>query len=70
MATHSGSKSVHGWFYCEGQSEETLRGFMSHAVSLGADKATWTISQFVRMPGGTRENGNHQAVLFFNGEVL
>ena len=40
------------------------------AVSLGADRATWTRSQFVRMPDGTRDNGNRQAVYFFNPEVL
>jgi hypothetical protein len=25
LAVHSGSKSIHGWFYCLGQSEEKLR---------------------------------------------
>src|SRR5262249_20575154 len=28
LAVHSGSKSIHGWFYCVGQSEEKLRCFM------------------------------------------
>lgn len=54
LAVHSGSKSIHGWFYAAGQPEERLRIFMRYAVSLGADQATWTRSQFVRMPGGTR----------------
>jgi hypothetical protein len=70
LAVHSGSKSIHGWFYCLGQPEEKLRGFMQYAVSLGADRATWTRSQFVRMPDGNRDNGQHQAVYFFNPEVL
>jgi hypothetical protein len=69
VAVHSGSKSIHGWFYCLGQSEEKLRSFMQYAVSLGADRATWTRSQFVRMPDGTRANGKRQAVYFFNPEV-
>jgi hypothetical protein len=70
LAVFSGSKSIHGWFYCARQAEERLRSFMNYAVSLGADRATWTRSQFVRMPDGTRDNGKRQAVYFFNPEVL
>lgn len=70
LVVHSGSKSLHGWFYCVGQSDERLLSFMRYAVSLGADKATWTRSQFVRVPDGTRANGNRQGVLFFNPEVI
>jgi hypothetical protein len=70
LAVHSGSKSLHGWFFCAGQCEETLRPFMRHAVTLGADRATWTRSQFVRMPDGIRNNGNRQAVYFFNPAVI
>jgi hypothetical protein len=70
LAVHSGGKSIHGWFYCLGQPEEKLRLFMQYTVSLGADRATWTRSQFVRMPDGTRDNGNRQTVYFFNPEVL
>jgi hypothetical protein len=43
---------------------------MNYAVSLGADSATWTRSQFVRMPDGMREGGARQMVYFFNPEVL
>ena len=50
---------------------------MRYAVSLGADRATWTRSQFVRMPDGlrskggiredgTREEDKRQTVYFFN----
>ena len=70
IAVHSGKKSLHGWFYCFGQPEARLGAFMRHAVTLGADKATWSRSQFVRMPDGTRDNGNRQAVYFFNPEVI
>jgi hypothetical protein len=70
VAVHSGSKSIHGWFYCAGQPEEKLRQFMQYAVSLGADRATWTRSQFVRMPDGSRDNGERQTVFFFNLGVL
>jgi hypothetical protein len=70
VAVHSGHKSIHGWFYCAGQPEQKLGRFMQYGVSLGADRATWTRSQFVRMPDGTRDNGKRQAVYFFNPEVL
>jgi hypothetical protein len=70
VAIHSGSKSIHGWFYGVGQEEEKLRQFMQYAVSLGTDRATWTPSQFVRMPDGTRDNEKRQTVYFFNPEVL
>ena len=70
VAVHSGSKSIHAWFYCEGEPEEKLRSFMRYAVSLGADPPTWTRSQFVRMPDGTRDNRERQTVYFFNPEVI
>jgi hypothetical protein len=70
LAVHSGGKSIHGWFACFNGSEPAIRGFMEYAVSLGADHATWTRSQFVRMPDGTRENGNRQTVFYFNPENL
>ena len=57
LVVHSGGKSLHGWFYCAGQSEEELRKFMRYAVNLGADPATWTRCQLVRLPGGLRDNG-------------
>ena len=47
-----------------------MKEFMGDAVSLGADKATWTKCQFVRMPGGKRDNGANQAIIYFNPEVL
>jgi hypothetical protein len=70
VAVHSGSKSIHGWFYCVGQPEEKLRRFMRYAVSLGADRMMWTRSQFARMPDGTRADGKRQTAYFFNPEVL
>jgi hypothetical protein len=70
LAVHSGSKSIHGWFYCSGTPEEKLRRFMSDAVSLGADRATWTRCQLVRMPDGKRENGKQQTTYFFNPGVI
>lgn len=43
---------------------------MRYAVSLGADHATWTRSQFVRLPDGTRDNGHRQAVYYFAPGVI
>ena len=70
LALHSGGKSIHGWFTAHGQPEDRLRRFMRYAVSLGADPALWTRSQFCRMPDGTRDNGKRQAVYFLNPEVM
>jgi hypothetical protein len=65
-AVHSGNKSLHGWFYVHGQPDVKVEKFFRYAVSLGADRATWTRSQFVRMPDGKRDNGNRQTVFFVN----
>jgi hypothetical protein len=65
-AVHSGNKSLHGWFYVHGQSDVKVEKFFRYAVSLGADRATWTRSQFVRMPDGTRDTGQRQTVFFLN----
>jgi hypothetical protein len=66
LAVHSGGKSLHGWFRVFGDPEEKVLRFFRYAVSLGADPATWTRSQFVRMPDGLRDNGKRQTVFFFN----
>ncbi len=66
MVVDSGGKSLHGWFYCAGVPDNVLRRFMNCAHRLGADKAIWlNRSQFVRMPDGTRSNGNRQRVYYF-----
>lgn len=67
MVVDSGGKSLHSWFLCADQNEEQIRKFFSYAVSLGADRATWTKCQLVRMPMVTRpDTGRTQKVLFFN----
>ena len=70
LAVHSGGKSLHGWFDFRGVPEEEAREFMAYAVRLGADPATFTRSQFVRMPGGTRDNGRRQVVWYFDPPPL
>ena len=75
-AVHSGGKSLHGWFRVDAQTEAEVERFFRYAVSLGADPATWTRSQFVRMPGGTRggsatgDPGKRQAVYFLNFKLF
>ena len=59
----SGSRSLHGWFFCEGESEDTLLKFMTLAVSLGADSRMWLRSQFCRMPDGQRRDGKNSQAL-------
>jgi hypothetical protein len=76
----SGGKSLHGWFYVHGQPEVKIERFFRYAVSLGADHATWTRSQFVRMPDGWRLDGKdpntgkrkpqRQTVFFLNFRPL
>lgn len=82
----SGSKSLHGWFFCERTPEDMLLKFMRYAVSLGADKRRWLRSQFCRMPDGRRSDAKtstalsscglygiaagRQALLYFNPEVI
>jgi hypothetical protein len=82
----SGSKSLHGWFFCQGTPEDKLLRFMKYAVSLGADKKMWLRSQFCRIPDGRRSDGKssealslcglkgiqagRQALLYFNPEVI
>jgi hypothetical protein len=66
LVVDSGGKSLHGWFYVGGVTERTAKLFFAQAINLGADPATWTRCQFVRMPNGLRDNGNRQSVLYFS----
>ena len=67
MVLSSGGKSLHAWWNCvEGTEEDHLR-FFRYAVSLDADPATWTRSQFVRLPQAWRADKNaRQAVYYFD----
>ena len=71
LVVSSGGKSQHGWFNCEGIAEDITRRFMRYAVTLGADPATWTRSQFVRLPQGWRADKEaRQEVAFFDPSKL
>jgi hypothetical protein len=67
MVLSSGGKSLHAWWKCDGVSEDATLQFFRYAVSMGADPATWTRSQFVRLPQGWRaDKAKLQQVYFFN----
>jgi hypothetical protein len=86
LVVFSGSKSLHGWFFCADQPEDRVQRFFDYAHTLGADCRLWSRSQFVRMPDGMRSDGKtgealvaagitmvpagRQAVLYFNPEVI
>lgn len=53
-AVDSGGKSIHAFFDVAGRSSEEQERLMKSLCRLGADSHLWTISQFARMPGGTR----------------
>jgi len=71
MVLRSGGKSLHAWWACAGVDETKVLRFFRYAVSLGADPATWTRSQFVRIPQGWRADKQaRQQVHFFDPSKL
>jgi hypothetical protein len=70
LVVSSGGKSLHGWFYCPDRTEAELLDFMRYAIRLGADWRLWLRSQFVRMPDGTRDNGQRQRVHYLDARPL
>jgi hypothetical protein len=67
MALSSGGKSLHAWWDCRGFAAKDTAYFFRYAVSLGADPATWSLSQFVRLPQGWRhDKERRQEVYYFN----
>jgi hypothetical protein len=70
LVVDSGGKSLHGWFYCQGSRDELARKLFVKICLLGGDPALWTKSQMVRMPGGLRDNGKRQGIIFFNPDTI
>ena len=70
LVVFSGSKSLHGWFYVEGLKEYQIKEFFNYSCKLGCDPATWTKSQFVRIPNGKRKSGERQTVHYFNPNTI
>lgn len=71
LVVWSGSKSLHCWFPVNDVDEAAVRAFFSLACELGADPATWTPSQFVRIPcGWNSKKRQRQEVIYFNSSLL
>lgn len=70
LVVWSGGKSLQGWFPVIGQPEQVPRDLFRLACLIGADRATWTPSQFIRVPYGQRDNGNIQAPIYLNPSIL
>jgi hypothetical protein len=64
-AVHSGGKSLHAWWRCQGIDEPVVHEFFTYAVTLGADPATWTRSQFVRLPQGWRADKQARQLAYY-----
>ena len=63
LVLRTGGKGLHGWFPIT----EDDANFWHAAVLLGADVRIYkNKSQLVRLPNGTRDNGERQEVLFIN----
>ncbi len=70
MVVHSGGKSLHGWFWAEGCTDEEVEPFFTLARKLGADERLWWKEQLVRMPDGMRDGRTRQRVVFFNPRAI
>ena len=67
LVVFSAKKSLHGWYYVEGWLEAEAHKLHRLAVACGADAATWTPCQLVRMPDAMRpDTGQRQSVYFWN----
>lgn len=66
VVVHSGNKSIHGWFRVGTQ--HSKHDLMRAAATMGADTLTFRKEQWVRLPGGTRDNPDrtHQSVLYYD----
>ncbi len=70
LVVWSGGKSLQGWFPVIGLPEQMPRDLFHRACLIGADRATWTPSQFIRVPYGQRDNGKIQIPIYFNPSLL
>jgi hypothetical protein len=69
LVIRSGGKSLHAWYATDTQDRDAK--FWQLAIMAGADPALMrNHAQAVRMPMGTRDNGNHQAIVYFNPNNL
>jgi len=67
----SAGKSLHTWFNVSTASEKEQHAFMDYSCAVGADPATWTKCQLVRLPMGIRgDNKVRQTVEYFDPSNL
>ena len=67
---HSGGKSLHFWLRVDHLDEAAQEGVIHNAVKLGADPATRSKIQLVRLPWGWREKDVRQQLLWVDGAAL
>jgi len=68
MVVYSGKKSLHGWWFCAGESGQEgspFHNFAVYAATIGADTSTYRRCQFVRMPGAVRPDIRRQQTVHF-----
>jgi hypothetical protein len=71
MIVFSGHQSYHGWFTAYGITAYKVKTFCIRASKIGADKTTFSPSQYVRMPGGFNYEWNpRQEIRYFDGSKL
>jgi hypothetical protein len=76
MTVHSGGKSLQLWTPCRGEDETALHHwFGAEARRLGACPSTWCVSQFTRMPDGSRAPNREgksvrQAIVYYDPKIL
>jgi hypothetical protein len=66
MVVDSGGKSLHFWLYVADIEDAAKTELCQQMMLLGCDAAIKKPVQFFRMPGGRRDNGPPQPVLYFN----
>lgn len=68
LVVYSGGKSLHGWFNVAGLRPAQKLAAFNRGVLVGADKSLWDACKLVRMPGGLRDNGKRQDILYWEPE--
>jgi hypothetical protein len=70
MIVDTGGKSLHTWIPALMMSDKSSADFSAYIVRLGADNCLTKISQQFRMPGGLRDGGNSQSVLYYDPSII
>lgn len=70
LVVDSAGASLHCWINARTFEPGKLKEFQDDACKLGADPASYRLSQFVRFPGRARDNGKRQEILFYDPTAL